>query len=407
MNGRFSPVAYGSEGFASLAETVRVTRRRYHERLTGQDSSAPWWTAVVLTASSRLQAERYEAEIRSRVSTGCIPSGVQYLVVPDPDDQRVGSGGATLNALRHLMDHAAFGGMLDRESELIRWWSENRVLLIHSGGDSRRLPQYSLTGKLFAAVPLNTPSGQVSTVFDETLALSTAWADHLPAGLVVGSGDVILTFDASSLTWDRPGICGVAMLQAAELGTRHGVYIASESGLIYRFLQKPSMTDLRAAGGLIRGEEVALDTGLIRFDPTAAARLVRIAGLPEVEGMLTRKPRIPGTSPTADHKAVFIDLYAHLTMSLTGQWKPGPTDHPALHELAEGLRGIPFWCSLVAGDFTHIGTTYLFRELMTRVTEFSRLHAAHPQSGVSMQKGVKSGGFVIDSALSAGAELGG
>jgi len=47
--------------------------------------------------------------------------------------------------------------------------------------------------------------GEVSTVFDEMLALSTAWVGRLDSGLVVGSGDVILTFDAESLNWERPG----------------------------------------------------------------------------------------------------------------------------------------------------------------------------------------------------------
>jgi len=42
-------------------------------------------------------------------------------------------------------------------------------------------------------------------------------------GLVVGSGDVLLTFDGKGLNWNTAGISGVAMRQPAELGTRHGV----------------------------------------------------------------------------------------------------------------------------------------------------------------------------------------
>ena len=36
--------------------------------------------------------------------------------------------------------------------------------MVHSGCDSRRLPQYSLAGKLFTALPVKTPWGYISTV---------------------------------------------------------------------------------------------------------------------------------------------------------------------------------------------------------------------------------------------------
>ena len=46
------------------------------------------------------------------------------------------------------------------------WWSRNRVLVIqviHAGVESRRLPGYSLTGKLFDILPERTPSGGNTT----------------------------------------------------------------------------------------------------------------------------------------------------------------------------------------------------------------------------------------------------
>jgi hypothetical protein len=145
----------------------------------------------VLTASSTRQADRYMDEIRRRQHQGKIPPAL-YLAVPDAGGRRIGSGGATLNALREL------------DNRLGLPWENARVLIIHSGGDSRRLPQYSLSGKLFGALPVTTVWGEVSTVFDEFLALSSSWAARLPAGLVVASGDVVLTFDSTPLDWSRP-----------------------------------------------------------------------------------------------------------------------------------------------------------------------------------------------------------
>ena len=282
-----------------LAAVAQRSRRLYAACVAGMPSAPAWWTAVVITASSAHQAERYQWELHRREEAGKIPPNVKFLVVPDPADQRIGSGGATLHALRTLLADANRTPPLDLE----KWWASQRVFIIHSGGDSRRLPQYSLSGKLFSAVPVKTPWGDASTVFDETLALSTAWVERLPSGLVVGSGDVILTFDADSVDWTRPGVCGVGMLQPAEMGTRHGVYVADEKGRVYSFLQKPSVSELQAAGGLLPGDQVALDVGLLRFSPEAAARLTQLAGCQ--------------TDPSV------ISLYEHVTMALTGQWKAG------------------------------------------------------------------------------------
>ena len=121
-------------------------RRSYAEHIRG-NASAPWWDAVVLTASSERQAERYMEEIRTRQHQGTIPEAL-YVAVPDSGDRRIGSGGATLNALRVL------------GPKLEKGWTETRVLMIHSGGDSRRLPQYSLSGKLFGALPGQNPLGR-------------------------------------------------------------------------------------------------------------------------------------------------------------------------------------------------------------------------------------------------------
>ena len=165
--------------FAGLAAIAAKARRLYAARVANTALAPAWWTAVILTASSRRQAERYEWEIQRRQEGGKIPSGAQYLVAPDLDDQRIGSGGATLNGLRVLMSETLLKN--GAAADLAEWWESQRVLMIHAGGDSRRLPQYSLSGKLFSAVPVATPWGETSTVFDEMMALSTAWVERLPS----------------------------------------------------------------------------------------------------------------------------------------------------------------------------------------------------------------------------------
>jgi fucokinase len=351
----------------------------------------------VLTAGSTNQAERYAGEIQRRRERGTLPAAVPFLVVSDPEGARLGSGGATLNALRAL----APGFRGSSAPTFQEWWNGQRVLIIHAGGEARRLPQYSLTGKLFSVLPVKTAWGEASTVFDELLALSTLWVEKLRSGLLVTSGDVILTFDAAALNWARPGVCGVAMRQPVSVASRHGVYVLGEAGRVYCFLQKPTAAQIRDAGGMLPDEQAALDVGLLRFDAKLAAALCALAGFPTDKGQssVTEITEAEGNLP-------FLDLYQHFTQGLTGQWVP-PTEAPAfLRRLADFLQEQPFWCDVVDGDFVHIGTTRLFRQLMTGQADFLPYVEAPERLGVTSLPGLHSAGVVIDSVFSGGGEIG-
>lgn len=295
-----------------------------------------FWDAVIITASSERQAALYRDELERRRVGGMLPEETNFVVVPDPGDRRVGSGSATINAL----------GVLGRNRE---WWERHRALLVHSGGDSRRLPQYSPVGKLFGVLPSKTSPRATTTVFDETMTQSSSWADRIPSGLLVASGDVVLKFDARQVKWDRPGVTGVAMKLDVETGSHHGVYVVGEGEQVYTFLQKPSAAEVKAAGGLLPGDLVAVDVGLLRFDPeltSGFAALARFGDLPA------------------------IDLYDQITRGLTGQWEPDSTASPFWRELAGILRSpakpVAFHCAVVDGEFIHAGTTKSFRQLAAR-----------------------------------------
>ena len=262
-----------------------------------------------------------------------LPEATQFLVVPDPGDRRVGSGSATINAL----------GVLGKDRE---WWQHNRALLIHSGGDSRRLPQYSPVGKLFGVLPSQTNPRATTTVFDETMTSSAPWAERIPNGLLIAAGDVVLKFDAQRLNWGRPGATGVAMRLDAETGSHHGVYVVGEDEQVYTFLQKPTVVQVKAAGGMLADGLVAVDIGLLRFDPELTVEIAKLAGF--------------GDLPA-------VDLYDQITRGLTGQWKPDPDAGMFWRELARIIRSpekpIAFHCAVVDGEFIHAGTTKSFRTL--------------------------------------------
>ena len=292
-----------------------------------------YWDAFIITASSERQAALYRGEIERRRIGGMLPDNCEFLVVPDPGDRRVGSGSATINAI----------AVLGKGRE---WWEQHRALLIHSGGDSRRLPQYSPVGKLFGVLPSQARPRATTTVFDETVTLSAAWAECIPNGLLVAAGDVVLKFDAQQVNWSRPGVTGVAMRLDAETGSHHGVYVVGDGDQVYTFLQKPTPAEVKAAGGMLADGLVAVDIGLLRFDPELTASLAGLAS--------------HGDLPV-------VDLYDQITRGLTGHWMPEASAGPFWSELTRIIRPaekpIAFHCAVVDGEFIHAGTTKSFRSL--------------------------------------------
>ena len=169
----------------------------------------------VLTASDERQAEIYRKQLEWRTGSGLLPPRTEFVVLPDPEGPRIGSGGATLRSLglstaRHPQPTA------------------RRTLIIHSGGDARRLPHCSAPGKLFARIPRTLPDGRASTVFDEFLISLCGLAEALPPGALVASGDVLLVFDHLQLAFRRQGVTGVAASAPAEMGLRHGVFVLDQ-----------------------------------------------------------------------------------------------------------------------------------------------------------------------------------
>ena len=136
--------------------------------------SFPRWDYVILTASNEQQAEGFRKQIADRQNF--LPRGTKFIAIPDRDGRRVGSGGATLEVLRYLHEQEGSFDSL-------------RVLVIHSGGDSKRVPQYSALGKLFSPVPHELPNGRSSTLFDEFMICMSSVPSRIREGMVLLSGD--------------------------------------------------------------------------------------------------------------------------------------------------------------------------------------------------------------------------
>lgn len=224
-----------------------------YQKSISRDNYATW-DYVILTASNESQADSYRAQLDYRQKAGCLPAQTKFLVLSDPDGRRVGSGGATLNVLRHIALNDT------------RKFDELKLLVIHSGGDSKRVPQYSACGKLFSPVPRILPDGRRSTLFDEFLITFTGVSARIPAGMMVASGDVLLLFNPLQIDFYGTGAAALSIKENVETGQHHGVFLKDASGNVGRFLHKQSTETLDALGAVDTRRNVDIDTGAVFFD---------------------------------------------------------------------------------------------------------------------------------------------
>ncbi len=260
----------------------------------------------LITASNEKQASIFRKLIRRRVENGLYPGEIDFRVYSDPENGRVGSGGGTLLALRALVED--FGVDAKVAEPFLRG---KRILMIHAGGESRRLPCYSPEGKLFAPIPVAGSSPLAPVVLDLQLSLFLRfpWRE---GELVIASGDVVIDFDTDSIGEDRGDVCGFAYPAPPEQGARHGVFKFDRNRqTVIGFHQKETPQYLREHALLEGMGECALDTGIVSFSPSAASRLLTFS---EQIGRHNRS--IAETLHSGDLK---LDLYLEiLTACLSG-----------------------------------------------------------------------------------------
>ena len=223
-----------------------------------KNSRAIIWDYVVLTASNEEQANIYKSEIEYRLRLKQLPARTKYLVLPDPDGKRVGSGGATLNVLKAIAER--------EQKDEKNFFEGLRVLVIHSGGDSKRIPQYSTCGKLFSPVPRVLPNGQASTLFDEFMVTTSMIPGRMQEGMLVMSGDVLLLFNALQIDTQFNGAAAISIKEDVDTGKNHGVFLGDEKENVKKFLHKQTVETLTELGAVNRQHQVDLDTGAILMD---------------------------------------------------------------------------------------------------------------------------------------------
>ena len=322
----------------------------------------PRWDYVILTSSNEEQARSFRSQIADRLEQGVLPGWTKYFVLPDPEGKRVGSGGATLNVLRFLSEEEGLHGDFHNK----------RILVIHSGGDSKRVPQYSVCGKLFSPVPRELPDGRGSTLFDEFLISMAGVPARFKEGMLVLSGDVLLLFNPLQIDAQFRGAAAISMKSPIEVGVDHGVFLNDGNDHVKMFLHKQPEETLRKLGAVNGQDCVDLDTGAVLLDAEILGALFNLIA------DKTGKNTDPDKYETFVNEKARVSFYGDFLYPLAAdstfeQYQKEKPEGEFCEELFSCREKIwealsPYQMKLIClspAEFIHFGTTRELRALMT------------------------------------------
>ncbi|NBQ16663.1 MAG: hypothetical protein EBU31_19100, partial [Proteobacteria bacterium] len=245
-----------------------------------------------------------------------------------------------------------------------------RVLMLHSGGDSRRLPAWSAAGKIW--VPLERlgrgigPMGSPA-LFDLAFAELSRLALPASGGVLVASGDAALRLKGERVELGDRHATVLSFPGDAERASRHGVFVLDRAQRVIRTLQKPSPAALRDAGALDARGRAMIDSGIFFFPTKACEALLRgaasmIPALARGTASLDLYQEIAESMAKSSTAKEFVARFAGAggagTKSAARRAKQLSAFHAAAH-------GIALRASLLrSGSFLHLGTT---RELAERL----------------------------------------
>lgn len=180
----------------------------------------------------------------------CRPSQASFFIESDPQGSHLGSGGGTAWILKQFAKAHDF---------------KQKKILIHAGGQGRRLPSYSASGKIFTPIPVyRWKTGQK---IDQTLLdIQTDFYNDVmersnpDQNLLIASGDVLLRCKSLPAKLPQADVVILTTWIDSSVATHHGVLFAkAQNPSVPDFmLQKPSTSQIEK---LLSTHLFMMDTG--------------------------------------------------------------------------------------------------------------------------------------------------
>ncbi len=262
----------------------------------------------------------------------------EYFCTCDPIGHRLGSGGGTTWLLQQAWQ-AEDGGQSFSD-----WLSKEKRIILHAGGQSKRLPAYAVSGKILTPIPVfRWERGQrlSQTLLDLQLPLYERMMEQAPKRLttMIVSGDVyIRAAERIGQIPDADVVCYGLWLDAS-IAKNHGVFVSDRRTptVLKQMLQKPSVERLSE---LLKDHFYLTDIGIWMLSDRAVKLLCNRCQAEDDAN--THHP-----SPNTHHLKEY-DLYSEFGCALGTD--PTIAD-PELHELSVAIVPLP------GGEFYHFGTS--------------------------------------------------
>jgi galactokinase/mevalonate kinase-like predicted kinase len=282
--------------------------------------------------------------------TGLDPQ--EYFCTCDPVGHRLGSGGGTAWLLQEAWRTENLELKIERFDS---WLSQEKRILIHAGGQSKRLPSYAVSGKVLMPLPVfRWERGQrlSQDLMSVQLPLYEKMMAAAPEKLhtMVVSGDVLIRATQPLQPVPDADVVCYGLWLDASVAKNHGVFVSDRRtpNVLKQMLQKPSVQTLSE---LQKDHFYLTDIGVWLLSDKAVELLVKRSLI---------DPNTPSPQMTPDSFKEY-DLYSEFGCAL-GTDPSKPDDEISSLKVAI----LP----LAGGEFYHFGTS---REMISSTLRLQNL----------------------------------
>lgn len=229
----------------------------------------------------------------------------EWFCTNDPIDHKLGSGGGTTWLLTQAYENEMAHSDANNQKTFDEWLSSEKRLLLHAGGQSRRLPAYAPSGKVLTPVPVfRWERGQrlSQDLLSLQIPLYKKIMDAAPSSLhtMIVSGDVLIRTTQPLQPIPEADVVCYGLWLGPEIAKNHGVFVSScdTPSVLKCMLQKPSPATL---GTIQKDHYYLTDIGIWLLSEKAVKVLMSHKGeydlYSEFGGAM-------GTEPTLNDEAV-------------------------------------------------------------------------------------------------------
>lgn len=250
----------------------------------------------------------------------------EWFCTSDPVGRKLGSGGGTAFLLEECMKQ-------EQAQDVDSWLAREKRILLHAGGQSRRLPSYAPSGKILTPIPVFR-WGRGQKLSQNLLSLQLPLYERMmrkaPEGLhtLIASGDIYVRAEEPLQAIPDVDVVCYGLWVDPNLAKNHGVFVMDRKNpdKLDFMLQKPSVEKL---GELMQNYFFLMDIGVWLLSDRAMRCIMN-------------------RSKKEDGEIGYYDMYS--------EFGPSLGEHPAIED-EELNRLTVAVLPLPGGRFYHYGTS--------------------------------------------------